>query len=282
MLGEKGASIAVEHSLTSSAEPRSAVDPVLVRQVASRARAFLVGGVPALRAGAGSPGGCVWLSRDPTCTDPSHDAHRGVLQHSVFQVRPRTGDLLARGGPSQGSRVFIHETAVVEESVDIGEGTNIWHHAHLRASSRIGAGCTLGKNVFIDAGVIVGDRVKIQNNVSVYRGVTIEDDVFVGPSAVFTNDRVPRATGEHWDVVPTIVRRGASIGANATIVCGVEVAAAAMVAAGAVVTRDVAAHELVAGNPARHLGWVCACGRTVRRDLASAAGLRCADCGTGD
>jgi UDP-2-acetamido-3-amino-2,3-dideoxy-glucuronate N-acetyltransferase len=121
--------------------------------------------------------------------------------------------------------------------------------------------------------------VKIQNNVSVYRGVTIEDEVFVGPSAVFTNDRVPRAVSDDWAVVPTTVRRGASIGANATLVCGIEVGAYALVAAGSVVTRDVAPNEVVAGNPARRLGWVCACGATVDRDARSATDLDCDNCG---
>lgn len=175
----------------------------------------------------------------------------------------------------------IHETAVVEASADIGSGTQVWHHAHIRSDCSIGDGCTIGKNVFVDTGVVIGRSVKIQNNVSVYRGVTIEDEVFVGPSAVFTNDRVPRATGGTWKIVPTLVRRGASIGANATIVCGIEIGAHAMVAAGSVVTRSVADYEVVAGNPARHLGWVCVCGQVLRRDLASAADLRCGDCGQG-
>ncbi len=172
---------------------------------------------------------------------------------------------------------FVHETAIVEPGARIGERTRVWHHAHVRDGAVVGADATLGKNVYIDAGVNVGDRVKIQNNVSVYEGVTLEDEVFVGPSAVFTNDRYPRAEGD-WEVVPTIVRSGASIGANATIVCGVEIGAWAVVGAGAVVTRSVAAHELVVGNPADRIGWACACGRVASRSTEAPADLRCDVC----
>jgi acetyltransferase-like isoleucine patch superfamily enzyme len=153
----------------------------------------------------------------------------------------------------------------------------VWHHAHVRDGAVIGADCTLGSYVYIDVGARVGDRVKIQNNVSVYQGVTLEDEVFVGPSAVFTNDRHPRAVGP-WEVVPTLVRHGASIGANATVVCGVEVGEWAMVGAGAVVTRSVGDHELVVGNPARRVGWACACGRVAARTDARPADLRCEAC----
>ena len=169
----------------------------------------------------------------------------------------------------------VHETAVVEDEARIGAGTRIWHHAHVRSGARIGAGCVLGKNVFVDAGAVVGDRCKIQNNVSVYSGVTLGSDVFVGPSAVFTNDLRPRAFAEHWSITPTAVEDGASIGANATIVCGTVIGRFAMVAAGSVITRDVAPHQLVAGNPARPLGWVCRCGEVISRDAAPPAELRC-------
>jgi UDP-2-acetamido-3-amino-2,3-dideoxy-glucuronate N-acetyltransferase len=158
---------------------------------------------------------------------------------------------------------YIHPTAIVEDDVVIGPGTSVWHHGHVRRGAVIGSGCTLGKNVFVDAGVRIGDGVKIQNNVSVYAGVTIDDDVFVGPSAVFTNDLHPRAFAVDWSVTPTVVHRGASIGANATIVCGVHIGGLALIGSGAVVTRSVAAHQLVLGNPARPCGWVCTCGRTV-------------------
>ncbi|GIH13971.1 hypothetical protein Raf01_21430 [Rugosimonospora africana] len=155
----------------------------------------------------------------------------------------------------------------------VGPGTKIWHVAHVRSTARIGAGCTVGRNVYVDADVTIGDHVKVQNNVSVYVGVTIEDDVFVGPSAVFTNDHNPRATNTDWKITPTRVRRGASIGANATIVCGVEIGEYALVAAGAVVTRDVLPNQLVAGNPARPRGWVDERGEVVSRDPQRPAGL---------
>ena len=138
----------------------------------------------------------------------------------------------------------MHETAVVEPNVDIGPGTGIWHHVHVREGASIGSDSNLGKNVYIDTGAVVGSRCKIQNNVSIYRGVVLEDEVFIGPSAVFTNDLFPRAANEQWTLVSTVVERGATIGANATIVCGVRIGRLAFVAAGAVVTKDVASQEL--------------------------------------
>jgi len=159
----------------------------------------------------------------------------------------------------------IHETAVVDAGSSIGDGTSVWHHVHIRGGASIGPGCVIGKNVYVDEGVHIGAHCKLQNNVSVYKGVTIGDDVFVGPSATFTNDRVPRAFNSEWTVTPTTVLDGASIGANATIVCGVTIGRFAMVAAGATVTHDVADHQLVAGTPARHLGWVDLDGNVVSR-----------------
>jgi UDP-2-acetamido-3-amino-2,3-dideoxy-glucuronate N-acetyltransferase len=164
------------------------------------------------------------------------------------------------------SSAFVHPTADVEDGVQIGPGTKVWHLAHIRKGAQIGADSSLGRNVYVDAGVSIGDRVKIQNNVSVYAGVTLEDDVFVGPAAVFTNDLHPRAHNANWKVTATTVREGASIGANATIVCGVELGAHSMVAAGAVVTRDVQPNQLVAGCPASHRGWVNRLGDVVSRD----------------
>jgi acetyltransferase-like isoleucine patch superfamily enzyme len=163
--------------------------------------------------------------------------------------------------------VFVHRTAEVDEGAKIGDNTKIWHLAHIRSTAQIGAGCVIGRNVYVDADVVIGDLVKVQNNVSVYQGVTLEDEVFVGPSAVFTNDLRPRAQNPDWQITPTVVRKGASIGANATIVCGVEVGSYAMIAAGSVVTRDVAPYQLVAGNPARPRGWVNARGEVVSRDV---------------
>jgi acetyltransferase-like isoleucine patch superfamily enzyme len=159
----------------------------------------------------------------------------------------------------------IHPTALVEPGAIVGPGTKIWHRSHIRGGSRIGADCTIGFAVYVDAGVLIGDRCKIQNHVSLYRGVTLEDDVFVGPAVAFTNDRYPRAGSSEWEVVPTVVRRGASLSANATVVCGTELGRWSMVGAGAVVTSDVPHHGLVLGVPARLVGWVCVCGRTLAR-----------------
>lgn len=161
---------------------------------------------------------------------------------------------------------FVHPSAEIDEGARIGAGTKVWHLAHIRSTAQVGADCVIGRNVYIDADVVVGDLVKIQNNVSVYHGVTIEDEVFVGPCAVFTNDLRPRAQNQDWKVTPTLVRRGASIGANATIVCGIEIGEYAMIAAGSVVTKDVAPYQLVMGNPARPRGWVDASGEIVSRD----------------
>jgi UDP-2-acetamido-3-amino-2,3-dideoxy-glucuronate N-acetyltransferase len=162
-------------------------------------------------------------------------------------------------------KIFIHPTAVVEEGAVIGEGTRIWHFAHIRKGAVIGKNCNIGKDVYIDVGVRIGNNVKIQNGVSVYKGVTVEDDAFLGPHMVFTNDLYPRSFNENWKVIPTVVKKGASIGANATIVCGVTIGEYSMVGAGSVVTRDVPPHGLVYGNPARLRGFVCYCGRPLRK-----------------
>jgi UDP-2-acetamido-3-amino-2,3-dideoxy-glucuronate N-acetyltransferase len=162
----------------------------------------------------------------------------------------------------------VHATADLEAGVSVGPGTSIWHRAQVRAGARIGAECIVGRDVFIDEAVHIGDRVKIQNAALVYRGVSVEDAVFIGPNAILTNDRYPRAvttTGElaraaDWQVSPIALRHGCSIGAGAIVVAGVDVGRFATVGAGAVVTRTVPDHALVAGNPARRLGWVCECG----------------------
>lgn len=171
-----------------------------------------------------------------------------------------------------------HETSIVEDGATIGSGTKVWHHSHIRSGAVVGADCVLGKNVFIDEHAIVGDRVKIQNNVSVYSGVTIESDVFVGPSVVFTNDRVPRAFNTDWTTSETLVRNGASIGANATILCGISIGEFAMVAAGSTVIRAVQENQLVAGNPARFIGWVCRCGTVVSRSSDRPFPIQCLAC----
>jgi len=160
---------------------------------------------------------------------------------------------------------FKHPTAVVE-SDDIGEGTKIWHFAHVRERAKIGKNCVIGKSVYIDEDVEIGDRVKVQNFVSVYKGVRIENDVLVGPSVTFTNDLYPRAFS--WDadkITMTVVKEGASIGANSTIVCGVTISEYAMIGAGSVVTKDVPPFGLVYGNPAELKGFVCYCGRKLSR-----------------
>jgi UDP-2-acetamido-3-amino-2,3-dideoxy-glucuronate N-acetyltransferase len=158
---------------------------------------------------------------------------------------------------------FKHESAYVDEGARIGSGTRIWHFCHIMAGAEIGENCTLGQNVFVARGVRIGRGCKIQNNVSLYEGVTLEEDVFVGPSAVFTNVRTPRASfprNRSEDYYRTLVKRGATIGANATIVCGVTIGEWAFVAAGAVVTKDVPPYALVAGVPARVVGYACECG----------------------
>lgn len=153
--------------------------------------------------------------------------------------------------------VIAHESAVVDKGAEIGKGTKIWHFAHVCGTAHIGSRCVLGQNVFVGHRVVIGDRVKIQNNVSVYEGVVLEDDVFCGPSMVFTNVINPRAFIERKDEFRvTRVGRGASLGANCTVICGVSIGEYALIGAGAVVTRDVPAHALVTGVPARHVGWV--------------------------
>jgi UDP-2-acetamido-3-amino-2,3-dideoxy-glucuronate N-acetyltransferase len=179
---------------------------------------------------------------------------------------------------SRVDQVYVHPTAEIEDGAVVGARTRVWRQAHVRAGAVIGTDCNIGKNVFVDEDVRIGNLVKIQNNVSVYKGVTLEDEAFVGPSAVFTNDLRPRAQNPDWVVVPTLVRRGASIGGGAVIVCGNEIGEWAMVAAGSVVTRSVAAHQLVVGNPARPRGWVCRCGEIISRDVEAPAELRCARC----
>lgn len=157
--------------------------------------------------------------------------------------------------------MFIHPTAIIDEGARIGEGTKIWHWVHVSTGAEIGEGCVLGQNVFVASTVVIGRGVRIQNNVSVYDGVIIEDDVFLGPSMVFTNVVNPRAfISRKEEYRPTLVKRGATIGANATILCGVTLGAYAFVGAGCVVLRDVPDFALVVGNPARQIGWSCRCG----------------------
>jgi acetyltransferase-like isoleucine patch superfamily enzyme len=182
----------------------------------------------------------------------------------------------------------IHDSATVEDGAQIGEGTRIWHLVQVRPGAVIGKECNIGRGVYIDANVKLGDRVKIQNYVSVYDGVTIEDGVFVGPHAVFTNDKVPRAVNvdmefkgaDDWEIVPTLVKAGAAIGANAVIVCGITIGKWAMIGSGAVVTKDVPDYGLVVGNPARLLDYVCPCGQRLHVDVMNPpARVTCEKCG---
>ena len=163
---------------------------------------------------------------------------------------------------------YIHPSAYVDEPVEIGPGTRVWHFCHILPNARIGANCTLGQNVMVAGGVRLGDNVKVQNNVSLYTGVELEDDVFCGPSCVFTNVTNPRShVSRKNEYRETLVRRGASIGANATIVCGITIGEYAFIGAGAGVTRDVIPYALVVGNPARRTGWVSAAGEKLGTDL---------------
>lgn len=165
----------------------------------------------------------------------------------------------------------IHPTAEVSPEAQIGDGARIWHHAQVREGARIGRECILGKGVYIDKDVVIGDRCKIQNRASIFHGVTLGEGVFVGPHAVFTNDRYPRAvnidgtlkTDDDWDAGETHVGEGASVGAGAVVLPGVTIGAWAMIAAGAVVTGDVREHAVMKGNPARFAGWACTCGRSL-------------------
>jgi UDP-2-acetamido-3-amino-2,3-dideoxy-glucuronate N-acetyltransferase len=177
---------------------------------------------------------------------------------------------------------FVHESSYVDDGAIVGRGTRIWHFCHVASGAEIGEKCSLGQNVVIMPGVRLGRNVKVQNNVSIYEGVTCEDDVFLGPSMVFTNVGTPRShVSRKHEYQPTLVKRGATIGANATIVCGVTLGAYSFVGAGAVVTRDVPPHALVAGVPSRQIGWMCRCGERlpVGATVAPYARLSCPRCG---
>jgi UDP-2-acetamido-3-amino-2,3-dideoxy-glucuronate N-acetyltransferase len=170
--------------------------------------------------------------------------------------------------PETHETAFVHSSAVIDAPVRVGAQTKIWHFCHILGNSSIGERCSVGQNVMIGPDVTIGNGCKIQNNVSIYKGVTLEDDVFCGPSMVFTNVLTPRAFVERKEEFsPTLVRRGATIGANATVVCGNTIGEYAMVGAGAVVTKDVQPYALVVGNPARRIGWVSRTGERLGSDL---------------
>jgi len=186
--------------------------------------------------------------------------------------------------------IRIHSTAEVAETAFIGEGSSVWHHCQIRPGVRIGKNCILGKGVYVDADVSIGDNVKIQNYVSVYHGVVLDDGVFVGPHVCFTNDMRPRAINvdgsikdaDDWVLSETRVRKGAALGANSTIRCGITIGEWAMVGSGSVVTRDVPDYGLVFGNPARLRGFVCPCGAQLKKDSVedNMVIARCPDCDT--
>jgi UDP-2-acetamido-3-amino-2,3-dideoxy-glucuronate N-acetyltransferase len=180
---------------------------------------------------------------------------------------------------------FVHNSSYIDDNVEIGEGTKVWHFSHILSGAKIGKNCIIGQNVCIERDVTIGNRCKVQNNVSVYKGVVLEDEVFCGPSCVFTNVYNPRAFIERkHEFRPTLVKRGATIGANATIVCGATVGRYALIAAGAVVKSDVPDYAIVAGVPAQQVGWTCKCGTTLHF-VSKESGVRseglttCVNCG---
>jgi UDP-2-acetamido-3-amino-2,3-dideoxy-glucuronate N-acetyltransferase len=222
-----------------------------------------------------------FLGAIATRCPPRTDGRSGL---AVLELLEAGQASLQRGGApvrlapavSPPGEVSVHATATVDDGAEIGDGTRVWHYSHVMGGARIGRGCVLGQGVFVAATARIGDRVKIQNGVSVYDGVTLEDEVFCGPSVVFTNVVNPRSAIDRTrEYRPTVVRRGATLGANSTIVCGADIGSWAFVAAGAVVTRDVPAHALVAGVPARVVGWRCACGEPLAGTDGS---LRCGAC----
>ena len=173
----------------------------------------------------------------------------------------------------------IHESAYVDEGAIVGEGTRIWHFCHVNPGAVIGARCSLGQNVVVMSGTRIGNNVKIQNNVSIYEGVELEDDVFCGPSMVFTNVMNPRShVSRKHEYQRTLVKRGASIGANATVVCGATLGEYCFIGAGAVVTKDVLPYALMAGVPARRIGWMCQCGEKLEKSAEGGAAWHCPVC----
>ena len=180
---------------------------------------------------------------------------------------------------SATNEFFAHHSSYIDDGCEIGAGTKIWHFTHVMAGAKIGRGCTIGQNVVISPQVVVGDNVKIQNNVSVYTGVILEDDVFCGPSMVFTNVINPRSRVPRKDEYrPTLVRCGATLGANSTVVCGYTIGRHAFVGAGAVVTKDVPDYALVVGNPGRVVGWMCECGIKLAGGVRAPRHVVCAAC----
>jgi len=191
---------------------------------------------------------------------PRTDGNSGLMVLQILDACQKS--LQGRSVPAAGSPgYFVHPTSIIESPSAIGDGTRIWHFSHIMPHTTIGKNCTIGQNIFVGENVIIGNNVKIENNVSVFDGVTLEDDVFCGPACVFTNVKSPRSRiSQRGKYTPTLVKKGATIGANATIVCGNTIGSYAFIGAGAVVTRDIPDYALVYGNPARIKGWVCECG----------------------
>lgn len=193
-----------------------------------------------------------------------------LSSNAQFQNEPLKNPLLRSVSRSTLVKdYFVHESCYVDENVTIGEGTNIWHYSHILENTHIGAHCNIGQNVVIGPDVVVGNRCKVQNNVSIYKGVSLEDEVFCGPSMVFTNVYNPRAAIRRMDEIrPTLVKKGATIGANATIICGITVGRYAFIGAGSLVNEDVRDYAFVVGTPARQIGWMCKCGVKLNAHLA--------------
>jgi UDP-2-acetamido-3-amino-2,3-dideoxy-glucuronate N-acetyltransferase len=218
---------------------------------------------------------------------PRTDGASGIAVLRVLEACQRSLELggvpVTVGGAREprGPGSFVHPTATADPGCQIGEGTRIWHYSHVMGRARIGRGCTIGQNVFVADDVVIGDNVKIQNNVSVYAGVVLEDDVFCGPSMVFTNVVNPRShISRKSEFQSTVVRRGATIGANATVLCGHTIGRYAFVGAGAVVTKDVPDYALVLGTPGRIAGWMCECGgRLPLRIDGRKESVECPSCG---
>jgi UDP-2-acetamido-3-amino-2,3-dideoxy-glucuronate N-acetyltransferase len=213
---------------------------------------------------------------------PRTDAREGLAVLSVLEACQQSLDqdaapVVLSSAPVTAAPSFVHPSAFVDQGCEIGEGTRIWHFSHVLSGSTIGKNCNLVQNVVVGPNVRIGDRVKIQNNVSIYQGVTLEDEVFCGPSMVFTNVTNPRSgVARMHELKPTLVQRGASIGANATIVCGHTIGAYSFIGAGSVVTKDVPELALVVGNPARIIGWMCECGVRLRFEGDTATCAACA------
>ena len=219
---------------------------------------------------------CV-ATRKPPRTDGEEGVRVLTVLKQCQEALGQSGDRATKLSSRRSRNYFAHESAFIDDATEIGEGTSIWHTSHVLKGSRIGKNCKIGQNVVIGPNVIVGEGVKIQNNVSVYEGVMLEDYVFCGPSVVFTNVMNPRSEIPRMkELRPTLVKQGATLGANCTIVCGVTVGRYAFIAAGAVVTKDVPDHALVVGNPGRLAGWMCRCGVKLKATMTRA---RCVECG---